>query len=622
MTSATRFRGRARGLRLLAGRLAASATILAALVCLLVPASVAGRSADASATPVSPADTTATDAYLAAYYTFTQAVVAELASAPANLTPTADALEGECPAVLAAAPGQETDESPEASPFTKPREYGEQVLHEQQFEVLADQELPLAISAAAYPQRPRTAAAFASAADALHWSDAAITRGVHAYASLIASHAETVPLHVCADMRSWVASGYKTLPQAAKELEARDDAGLRDLLGSTPLSSIGPGSPALAPYEGPAAKALLADIQALTRQARPLEARLEAIEAQLSAALGIHEASRPHEGARGVVIGMGRTASGESFVAKLEPAAASEHGCLNVTITSGDSSDGGCFLAGQHGAEPSVNCNAGLLTIQSVTLPTTRRVRLRLSNGRTITSAALIIPARLGGPAGLYFQVVRGPSPIPVSLTELDAHGKPLRTVRLPAIVECTAHPLKYLPGGIRTLVQGRVPGGTTFSIVAERYRFLGKLYLELKLNMGSEAGQRGGAAVGGLTVSSGGSHHAAATRAFKPQESSGCHPQPYAIIYGILKAPHDRLLARTPSGLAQLHTVTIPAELHAGGVLAYGAFSPPPSALLLRAPNGRTLSSESLTERAKGTVEECEGESEASAEAAAHRAP
>lgn len=82
-------------------------------------------------------------------------------------------------------------------------------------------------------------------------------------------------------------------------------------------------------------------------------------------------------------------------------------------------------------------------------------VRLRLGDNRTITSKAIGVPRRLGGPAGLYYQVVRGPSPIPVSLMELDAHGKTLAVLKLPAVVECTKKEKDYVSGGIVDLAQG-----------------------------------------------------------------------------------------------------------------------------------------------------------------------
>lgn len=131
------------------------------------------------------------------------------------------------------------------------------------------------------------------------------------------------------------------------------------------------------------------------------------------------------------------------------------------------------------------------------------------------------------------YQVVRGPSPIPVSLTELDAHGRALRVVKLVPVVECTKHPLKYLDGGPHTLVHGSVPGGPPFSIAAERYRFLGKVYFEFDVHVAVEPG------TGARGVGSGGTFFAKGERpAFAPEEDFGCGPRFYDIVYGLLKPP------------------------------------------------------------------------------------
>jgi hypothetical protein len=384
---------------------------------------------------------------------------------------------------------------------------------------------------------------------------------------------------------------------------------------------VTPESPVLKRYEGAAERALLGQLHALRLTVRALEQPIAGAAQQLEATLGIkhNEAFRaPERPAKGsVVLAHGRTAAGEAWVARLEPRS-KENSCpLNVSISSGtsalgQSSQGTCFSRNEHNAEPHVDCASGLLTITSFTRPATRSVRLLLSNGRTITTAAIRVPKRLGGPAGLYYQVVRGPSPIPVSLTELDAHGHTLRVVRLPAIVECTEHPVKYLPGGIRTLARGTVPQGPAFSIVAERYKFLGKIYLDFKAHIAGEGeGLLGQVGAGGRSFSGVLGGPPPRPSPFQPEESNGCHPHPYTLLFGVLHAPRDTVLARTPSGLVALHKVAIPARLHAGGVLAYGAFSPPPTALIVRAPDGRTISAASLAEGSKRMVEQCEGETE-----------
>jgi hypothetical protein len=89
-----------------------------------------------------------------------------------------------------------------------------------------------------------------------------------------------------------------------------------------------------------------------------------------------------------------------------------------------------------------VTCEDGLLKIEASTLPSARNVRLLLSDGRSITSRVLLLPAGVnGGPAGFYYQAVRGPVPIPVSLTELDAQGRKLRVLRLSPVRACEPQP-------------------------------------------------------------------------------------------------------------------------------------------------------------------------------------
>jgi hypothetical protein len=597
------------------------AVLLMAVAASAIALSLTASIPRAVAAPVKPADRAATHAYLLANVALWRAVAASQNEALASTRALAARIGGECPGVLAGAPTGEGIGSPGAPPPTS-RQIGESNRQREQLGELT-QEVEAALgSTASSPARSPAVVAFIAAVRPLRWSKPAITQGVQRYLTLLET-IEPTPhnIDVCADMRAWVASGYRTLSPATKALASSE------LTAPLPVnvSVIPPQAPQLAPYEGPAERRLLAEARVLRLSGPGLPQQLNTLTTGLEATLGIHpfEPSLGEQPAKGsVVIGRGRTADGETFVARLEPPAPGQGGCaLNVSITSaptGGTVIGGglfksgataCLTKGRRAAEPSVNCDSGQLTIQSNTLPATRRVRLRLSDGRTITSAAIVVPARLGGPAGIYYQVVRGPSPIPVSLTELDGHGRTLRVVRLPAIVECTQHPLKFLPGGIRTLVRARVPGGPRFSIEAQRYRFLGHVYLDLKLHTAAE-----GSSLGALELSSGPSSFPFRTlphSPFVPEESSGCTPGPYTIVYGILKRPRDTVLARTAAGLQPLQEVAMPASLHAGGVLAYGVFLPPPSELVLLAPGGRTLLHESLAEGSRGQVELCEGESE-----------
>ena len=195
-------------------------------------------------------------------------------------------------------------------------------------------------------------------------------------------------------------------------------------------------------------------------------------------------------------------------------------------------------------------------------LSATRTVDLRMSNGTQIVSRPVLVPRRLGGPDAFYYQAVRGPSPIPVSLTERDAQGRALRVLKLRRIVGCSKHPLKYLPGGKDTLVRGHTPQGPAFSIVGERYRLFGRVHIQLKLKTGE-----------GLVSSDEGEDEehdrrskrivlgpVKRTTPLDSEISAACHSHEYSILYGLLAQPRDTVLAKIAGKLVPLLRVRIPA--------------------------------------------------------------
>jgi hypothetical protein len=300
-------------------------------------------------------------------------------------------------------------------------------------------------------------------------------------------------------------------------------------------------------------------------------------------------------------------------------------GGLLEALSSGDDTSR-CLSASRVAPEPAVDCSSGLLIVEVSLLPATHSVRLLLSNQRTLTTPAIRVPTSRGGPAGLYYQALRGPSPIPVSLSELDAQGTTLTALKLPAVVECTKHPIKYARGGIVRLVHESPPQIPAFTIHAERYRDLGTAYFKLKADVSEQrlfsTGGIRGSLFGSESESEPGPAQAGLGHAFRvggldegskfaPHTSDGCEPEPYAIVYGLLKAPRDTVLAQVAGKLLPLRKVTIPARLHAGGVLAYGAFSPLPSELLVRNPAGKIIASEDRSSAAQADTETCEGEAE-----------
>jgi hypothetical protein len=70
-------------------------------------------------------------------------------------------------------------------------------------------------------------------------------------------------------------------------------------------------------------------------------------------------------------------------------------------------------------------------------------------------------------------------------------------------------------------------------------------------------------------------------------------------------------VLARAAGTLYPLRQVAIPASLHPGGVLAYAALSVAPTELLVRAPSGKTITTEKLDGIATEAFETCQGEEE-----------
>ncbi len=343
---------------------------------------------------------------------------------------------------------------------------------------------------------------------------------------------------------------------------------------------------------------------------------------------------KSHESKSSTKIGAGRTAAGSKYTVWLKRTkGGSADTCKSSVEVRGASGAkpgliellasselGVCFSPRKDRSEdPNVKCSEGLLKIDAEVPSATRTLDLRMSNGAQIVSHPVLVPRRLGGPDAFYYQVVRGPSPIPVSLIERDAQGHTLRVLKLRRIVGCSKHPLKYLSGGRRTLVRGHTPQGPDFSIVGERYRLFGRIHTQLKLRTGEglvSSGEGGeGEEEEGLNEGSRGSFAVPVKRPtpLDSEISAGCHPHEYSIFFGRLKQPRDTVLAKLAGKLVPLQLVRIPASLHAGGVLVYLVSSGQPEEVVVRAPGGKVVMSENLSQKATEGRETCEGESEGS---------
>jgi len=563
---------------------------------------------------VSPEDAAATSTYLTDVNGFGQMLLANAPKSAEALDGLATGLEGECPGVLSGAPNTSllSDFSPSGSTAL-----GEALRTQRQADDLKA-ELVSAMSRTYLQPDEGAAALLIASLNTLQWSNPALTATVHGKAAAQREVLETPPPDVCADMRAWAAGDYKTLPTGTTEFLARREAkrartGTEDTSGA--IEAL------LTSYENTEDAALARRAKMLEREfVTVADGTLSNVEARIETALGIHSAlSEAREASEhATIVGHVRTAAGGRYVAKLERSTSGAGGCKlrlsteKLTREQGTRggvvfSGGGYCVTGRFtGPDPSVTCNRGLLTISALAPSSARTARLLLSDGRELTSRLTRAP-RLGARLGYYFQIVRGPSPIPTSLTELGAGGRELRVVALPPVVECTKHPVKYLPGGRpRVLARGRAPHGPSYTIVGERYRFLGHVHSEVKVNT------VGGSGEGGRSVSSGAIELGSGPPPpFSIQESMGCNPKLYDIVYGVLKAPGAQVLVRIAGVLTPLHEVRLPGSLYEGPALAFGAFTAAPTQVVVRNAHGKTISEQSLRGSASVTAAECEAETE-----------
>ncbi|HTY97828.1 MAG TPA: hypothetical protein VMB91_12355 [Solirubrobacteraceae bacterium] len=611
----TRRRGTGRRLTLLAG-LAAG---LAALIMAAAPFA-SGKGSKAS-----PQDRASSLAFLRAELAYTRARVA---SAPATLAAVQSlkgSLEGQCAGVMDGAPHETLGGllAPRRPKLT-PRQEGEEKRHERQWSAL-NSELSWAVGVTELSASHEAALAFVEAIRQLRWSEPSLTRLTTVLAETLELEVNgTVPA-VCADMQAWVSSEYRTLTTATKALERSDEETLSHLFAAL-LSLKGPTS--VSPvnhFQSTQEKQLEAALQAAEAQDSTKEAAVEHTVQQLQVGLGLQTQGereaieKPHKGA--VEIGHGRTLTHTKFKVYVEPPQA-EPGPLGATecvhpiaiwepFGSGKSSERfelpvgpveGCLSAGH----PAHSCQGSTIALELRTVPAARRVRLTLSNGRQVTSKVFRIPRRLGGPGGVYYQALKGPSPTPVRLEELGAHGRVLRAFGL-ALPHCPRPPAKRPVRHTRTLVNAKLSGGTPFSIRGISTRLGRHKSFELRAEVSTEPFSL----LNLFASEEGVLGSRRAQRTFATQVDKGCRPSEFAIVYGVLHVPRDAVLARTPAGLVALQHVRIPPGLHAHGVLAYIALPSVPEELVVRTPAGRTVATISLASTARAAREVCEGEAE-----------
>jgi hypothetical protein len=137
--------------------------------------------------------------------------------------------------------------------------------------------------------------------------------------------------------------------------------------------------------------------------------------------------------------------------------------------------------------------------------------------------------------------------------------------------VQAPGEPVHYLPGGRATLARGPAPGGTWFSIQAERYRFEGAVYF----NLSASDHQREGA--------SGGTNLDPEREGRRPlgwTDAEGCTAQAvrWTIVFGLLSEPRDRAYAYVGRHRYPLHAARIPPRFQAHGDAVYAALPAAPT--------------------------------------------
>jgi hypothetical protein len=201
-----------------------STIIIAALLALgVAPAGAIASSGDAAAT----------HAYIEANFKLTRAAEASVAPVQTKIVAFDAQLGSECP--KAGAGGPEDDES-------------QKVSHE-----ASD-----ALWSLSYGADVGSIRAFAKTVGSLHWSNPNLTRIARHYAKTLEGLAALPLPNLCANVREWKASDFRTIPAATLQLDERAES----LEGHTIPPRL------LAPYERPADRGIVA-------QTTRLETRLE-----------------------------------------------------------------------------------------------------------------------------------------------------------------------------------------------------------------------------------------------------------------------------------------------------------------------------------------------------------
>lgn len=554
-----------------------------------------GGLAAARAAGAAASDQAATSTLLKAEYELVKATLARVGALEAAGAQAAKTLGDECRGVLAGAPEESVlaEEGPRTSqPKLSGRAQGEQARSELEKQTI-DKEIGETLVGAADRVLRGHFDAFIAATTPLVWSDPTITALVHQKAARLREDLSGSPVAVCAEMKAWAASGFHVLPLGSRLLdEAREAREKQAVYGN--LEEL------LRPYEDRASRAIVGRIKTLTEASNEKLRTEESTwntEYRLDLALG-EKVSRSARQRHAPVIAKGHRHAGTTFVLRARTPGISEGFCrheIEVEVSEHDSSssEGLCLDKRAH-PKPSISCSISVETIQFATPPDVWRARVRLSDGRNVRVPIVRVPAKYGGPAGVFIDAIAGHNSYPVSVQELSRDGQVLRTIKLSG-ERCNTEPGEEPHSVALTTVKS--PSGETLTIEAMLHRFHGQTEFFLFPTMSirdSEAREELGK-----------------TSQFQWDLSTECAPHPYSLLDGILTPPGASVLARTPTGLTPLTKVELAASTHAPGPLFYGIYTTTPTEIVVERSNGTVLYTESLAAKATEETEFCQGYAE-----------
>jgi hypothetical protein len=154
---------------------------------------------DGSSRQSGSSDRAATESYLQNRDALEQERAARLGTSRKAVGSLVASLSRKCPAIMKGAP------------------------HDEQFETLALERFVI-LSLALLRSQASSSTTYAEAAGHLRWSNAKLTRLVHAWLDEEAANDNLVTPNACVDMRAWVKSGYHRLSASTTGFLARSDA--------------------------------------------------------------------------------------------------------------------------------------------------------------------------------------------------------------------------------------------------------------------------------------------------------------------------------------------------------------------------------------------------------------